>query len=96
MSVAAVLSHTQDMVMVVLEQQWDVLLDMQLQQDEMLKTLFSAESLSFTEQEQQDLFEVQRLNTEILTAAEANKAEIAGKLRNMHQGKSKTGAYQAL
>jgi len=96
MSVATVLSHTQDMLMVVLEKQWDALFDMQLQQDEMLKALFSVENLSFSEQEKQDLFEVQRLNNEILIAAEANKAEIAGKLRNMHQGKSKADAYQHL
>ena len=96
MSVAGILSHTQDMVMVVLEQQWDILLDMQLQQDEMLRSLFLGDDPVFTAKEQQDLFEVQRLNQQILEAAESHKAEVAGKLREMHQGKSKAGAYQSL
>lgn len=96
MSVSAILSYTQDMMMVVLEQQWDILLDMQLKQDAMIKALFSSAETIFTEQDKQDLFEVQRLNQQILTAAEANKADVASKLRGMHQGKSKAGAYQAL
>jgi len=96
MSVSAVLSYTQDMMMVVLEQQWEALLEMQLKQDEMLKALFSGKDPGFTAQEKDDLFEVQRLNQEILTAAELHKTEIASKLRDMRQGKTKAGAYQAL
>ena len=96
MSVSAVLSYTQDMMMVVLEQQWEALLEMQLKQDEMLKSLFLSKSPDFTAQEKDDLFEVQRLNQEILTAAEAHKTEVASKLRDMRQGKAKAGAYQAL
>jgi len=95
-SVASVLSFTQDMMMVVLEQHWDVLLDMQLKQDEMIKELFADKAVSFTGQEQEDLFEVQRLNQQILEAAELHKSEVAHQLRGMKQGKSKTGAYQAL
>ncbi|GEM_PF-6614260 len=95
-SVASVLSFTQDIMMVVLEQQWDVLLDMQLKQDEMIKELFADQTASFTAQEQEDLFEVQRLNQQILQEAELHKAELAHQLRDMKQGKSKTGAYQAL
>jgi len=82
--------------MVVLEQHWDVLLDMQLKQDEMIKELFTDQAVSFTDQEQEDLFEVQRLNQQILEAAELHKSEVAHQLRDMKQGKSKTGAYQAL
>jgi len=95
-SVASVLSFTQDMMMVVLEQHWDVLLDMQLKQDEMIKGLFADQTVRFTDQEQEDLFEVQRLNQQILQAAELHKSEVAHQLRDMKQGKSKTGAYQAL
>jgi len=96
MSVSVVLSYTQDMMLVVLEQQWEDLLDMQLKQDEMLKALFSNKDPDFTAQEKDDLFEVQRLNQEILTAAESHKTEIASKLRDMRQGKTKAGAYQSL
>ena len=96
MSVSTVLSYTQDMMLVVLEQQWEDLLDMQLKQDEMLKALFSSKDPNFTAQEKDDLFEVQRLNQEILTAAESHKTEIASKLRDMRQGKTKASAYQAL
>lgn len=96
MSVSVVLSYTQDMMLVVLEQQWEALLDMQLKQDEMLKALFSSKDPNFTAQEKDDLFEVQRLNQEILTAAESHKTEIASKLRDMRQGKTKASAYQAL
>ena len=96
MSVSAVLSYTQDMMMVVLEQQWEALLEMQLKQDEMLKALFSGKDPNFTVQEKEDLFEVQRLNQEILNAAELHKTEVASKLRDMRQGKTKAGAYQAL
>ena len=83
-------------MLVVLEQQWEALLDMQLKQDEMLKALFSSKDPNFTAQEKDDLFEVQRLNQEILTAAESHKTEIASKLRDMRQGKTKASAYQAL
>ena len=96
MSVSTVLSYTQDMMLVVLEQQWEDLLDMQLKQDEMLKALFSSKDPNFTAQEKDDLFEVQRLNQEILTAAEVHKTEVASKLRDMRQGKTKASAYQAL
>ena len=96
MSVSVVLSYTQDMMLVVLEQQWEALLDMQLKQDEMLKALFSSKDPNFTAQEKDDLFEVQRLNQEILTAAEVHKTEVASKLRDMRQGKTKASAYQAL
>ena len=92
MSVSAVLSYTQDMMMVILEQQWEALLEMQLKQDEMLKALFSSKDPNFTVQEKEDLFEVQRL----LNAAELHKTEVASKLRDMRQGKTKAGAYQAL
>ena len=83
-------------MLVVLEQQWEALLDMQLKQDEMLKALFSSKDPNFTAQEKDDLFEVQRLNQEILTAAEVHKTEVASKLRDMRQGKTKASAYQAL
>ncbi len=96
MSVSTVLSYTQDMMLVVLEQQWEALLDMQVKQDEMLKALFSSKDPNFTAQEKDDLLEVQRLNQEILTAAELHKAEIATKLCDMRQGKTKASAYQAL
>jgi len=96
MLVSEVLSFTQDMMMVVLEQQWDVLPDMQGKQDEMLKALFLDKAYVFTAEEKEALFEVQRLNKDILIAAEAFKAEIAAKLRGMRQGKSKAGEYQSL
>jgi len=95
-TVASVLSYTQDMMMVVLEQKWDVLLAMQLQQDKMIKGLFAKQDVSFTAQEQQDLLEIQSLNQQIMQIAEEHKAEAAHKLRELRQGKSKTGAYQAL
>ena len=96
MLVSEVLSFTQDMMLVVLEQQWEDLPDMQGKQDKMLKTLFSNKGRVFTAEEKEALFEVQRLNKEILNAAERCKADVAGKLREMQQGKSKVGAYQSL
>ena len=84
------------MMMVVLEQQWEALSGMQVKQDEMLKALFSGKHPKFTAQEKDDLFEVQRLNHEILNATELQKSEIASKLRDLRQGKSKASAYQSL
>ncbi len=95
-TVSSVLSYTQDMMMVVLEQQWDIFEDMQRKQDEMIKGLFVNQDASFTAQEQEDLFEIQRLNQQMIQIAEEHKAEAAHKLRELRQGKSKTGAYQAL
>ncbi len=95
-TVSSVLSYTQDMMMVVLEQQWDIFEDMQRKQDEMIKGLFVNQDTSFTAQEQEDLFEIQSLNEQIIQIAEEHKAEAAHKLRELRQGRSKTGAYQAL
>ncbi|MFK5949018.1 MAG: hypothetical protein QM500_09660 [Methylococcales bacterium] len=95
-TVSSVLSYTQDMMMVVLEQQWDIFENMQLKQDEMIKGLFVNQDASFTAQEQENLFEIQSLNQQIIQIAEEHKAEAAHKLRELRQGKSKTGAYQAL
>jgi len=96
MLVSDILSFTQDMMLVVLEQQWEDLPDMQGKQDKMLKTLFSNKGRVFTAEEKEALFEVQRLNKDILIAAETSKDEVAIKLRGMRQGKSKAGAYQSL
>jgi len=93
---AEVLSFTEDMMLSSIEERWDDLIDMQEEQDQMIRGLFSDNGRVFSDQEKQNLFEVQRLNQEILKAAELQKAEIAGKLRDMQQGKSKAGAYQAL
>jgi len=91
-----VLSFTQDMMVCVLEDRWDELIQMQLKQDRMIKDLFSDGERLFLDKEKENLFEVQRLNQEILNAAELHKAEIASKLRELRQGKTKAGAYQAL
>jgi len=96
MSVSTILSYTQDMMMVVIEQHWDVFLDMQLKQDEMLRALFADKGDDFSVEEKADLVEVQRLNQEILSSAEAYKSEVASKLHDMRQGKSQIDAYQAL
>lgn len=95
-AVSDVLVHTEDMMLLVIEERWDELLAMQLVQDEMLRALFSVNKTTFSNQEKEDLFEVQRLNQEILKAAEMHKAGLAGELRSMRQGKAKVGAYQSL
>lgn len=84
------------MMMVVLDRQWSVLFKMQAKQDEMLKKLFVGDKSVFSSQQKDDLFEIQRLNQEILKAAEEGKADIANSLRGLHLGKSKASAYQSL
>jgi hypothetical protein len=91
-----VLSLTQDMMVCVIDGRWDELIEMQLEQDQMIKNLFSDAGRLFLKEEKENLFEVQRLNQEILNAAELHKTEIASKLSDMRQGKSKAGAYQSL
>ncbi len=93
---AAVLAYTQDMMLAAIEEHWDELREMQSNQDAMLQALFSVAGLILSEVEQEELFEVQRLNQEILAAAEAYKGDIASELREMRQGKAKASAYQAL
>ncbi len=93
---AAVLAYTQDMMLAAIEEHWDELREMQLNQDAMLQALFSVADVILSEAEQEELFEVQRLNQEILAAAEAYKGDIAMELREMRQGKAKASAYQAL
>lgn len=93
---SSVLALTQDMMLVVIEQRWDVFMDMQIRQDEMLRQLFAETDLGLSDAEQADLFEVQRLNQEILQAAESHKSDIATEIRAIKQGKSKASAYQAL
>jgi len=95
-SVSDVLLFTQDMLMLVIEEQWDQLMEMQVLQDKMLRQLFAAADSMFSKQEQEDLLEVQRLNQEVLNAAEAHRADIATELRSMRQGQAKASAYQAL
>ena len=95
-SVLDVLSLTQDMMVCVIDEHWDELIEMQLKQDQMIKYLFSDAKRLFLNEEKENLVEVQRLNQEILNAATVHKAEIASKLRDMRQGKTKAGAYQSL
>jgi len=94
--VSFVLSFTEDMMLSAIEERWDDLIEMQLKQDQMLRDVFADTNRMFVDQEKLNLFEVQRLNKEILNAAERCKADVAGKLREMQQGKSKVGAYQSL
>jgi len=94
--VSCVLSFTEDMMLLAIEERWDDLTGMQLKQDKMLRDIFSDTNRVFVDQEKQNLFEVQRLNKEVLNAAERCKADVAGKLREIQQGKSKVGAYQSL
>ncbi len=89
-----VLLYTQDMMLAVIDERWDDLIKMQFVQNTMLKNLFAADMV-FSEQQKQDLFEVQRLNQEIITEAGKHKADIANELRKMHQGKVKVDAYQS-
>ena len=96
LSVLDVLSLTQDMMVCVIDGRWDELIEMQLEQDQMIKHLFSDGERLFLDWEKENLFEVQRLNQEILNAAELHKTEIASKLRDMRQGQTKAGAYQSL
>ncbi len=81
--------------MAIIEQRWDDLLELQAQQDKMLKALFSVANVSFSEQEQEDLLEVQRLNQEVIAAVQEHKAELGSQLRGLQQGKSKVGAYRS-
>ena len=90
-----VLLFTQDMMLAVLEERWDDLIEMQSVQDRMLKDLFAA-TQEFSEQQKEQLFEVQRLNQEIISEADKHKADIANTLRKMSQGKAKINAYQSV
>lgn len=94
-SVLDVLSLTQDMMVCVIDGRWDELIEMQLEQDQMIKNLFSDGERLFLDWEKENLFEVQRLNQEIITEADKHKADIANELRKMHQGKVKVDAYQS-
>lgn len=91
-----VLSYTQDMMMAVIEEDWERLLEMQGEQDQMIRQLFADTARIFSGDEKKDMLEVQRLNQEILSATEAQKFEIADKLRDMKQGKSKAEVYQSV
>jgi len=95
-SVSDVLLFTQDMLLLVIEEQWDQLMEMQVQQDKMLRQLFAAADPMFSKQEKEDLLEVQRLNQEVLKAAEVYRTDIAAELRSMRQGQAKASAYQSL
>lgn len=90
-----VLLFTQDMMLAVMEERWDDLIEMQSVQDGMLKDLFAA-TQEFSEQQKEQLFEVQRLNQEIISEADKHKADIANTLRKMSQGKAKINAYQSV
>lgn len=94
--VSDVLLHAQDMMMAIIEQRWDALAEMQQELDHMLRALFATTDVPFSEQEKNDLVEVQRLNQEIIMAVASHKADLATQLREIQQGKSKVGAYQAL
>jgi hypothetical protein len=94
--VSEALALAQDMMMSVVEGQWDSLMTMQLKQDEMVRQLFATEGLLLTAVEQQDLLELQRLNQEVLNAAENHKLEVAKTLTVMRQGKLKAKTYQSL
>jgi hypothetical protein len=92
---SAVLLYTQDMMLAVIEERWDDLIEMQSVQDAMLHKLFAVNN-GFSVQQKEDLFEVQRLNQEIVREVEAHKGFIASELRKMHRGKDKIGSYLSL
>jgi len=94
--VSDVLLHTQNMMVSVIEGGWEEFREMQLQQDQMIRDLFSDADRVFLESEKDELLEVKRLNQDILLAAESCKADIASELLKMRQGQSKAKAYQAL
>lgn len=89
---SAVLLYTQDMMLAVIEERWDDLIEMQSIQDAMLQKLFTVNN-GFSEQQKEDLFEVQRLNQEIVREVEKRKGDIANELRKMRRGKDKIGTY---
>ncbi len=91
-----ILLHTQEMMINVIEGQWDQLLAKQSRQDLMIKQIFFISDKIFSEREQEELEEVKRLNQEILKATETHRNETAKKLRDMRRGKTKAQAYQAL
>ena len=94
--VSNILLHTQDMMVNVIEGRWEEFQEMQLQQDQMIRDLFSDADRVFLESEKDALLEVKRLNKDILLEAESCKADIASELLKMRQGQSKAKAYQAL
>ncbi len=95
-TVDKVLAFTQEMMLAVIDEQWDTLLEMQSQQDQMFKQLFEPEPPEFTEQERRDLLEIQRLNQDIQLAADQYKSELSEELRSLKKGKAKVSAYQSL
>jgi len=94
--VSDVLSYTEDMMGAAIEDRWDELIEMQAKQDQMIKDIFYPVGRLFLDKEKKELLEVERLNQEILSAAELHKTEIANKLRTMRKGKVKASVYQAL
>jgi len=94
--VGAILTLTQDMMVEVIEGRWDGLIDMQLQQDQLIRALFAIAGKVLLDSEKEDLVEVERLSREIYNAAEIYQADIASKLREMRLGKTKAGVYQSL
>ncbi len=94
-SVSALLAHTQDMMLAVIEQNWESLPRLHSAQDSMIRALFSSPDRLFNSEEQEGLVEVQRLNSEIITAVESHKTDIAQQLRALQQGKNKANAYQS-
>lgn len=94
-TVSDILTFTQDMMLLVIEAQWDALAEMQSQQDAMLRKLFSDSSVVFSEHQKGELVEVQHLNKQMSDAAEIHKMDIVNELRSMRQGKAKANAYQS-
>lgn len=67
------LLHTQEMMLTATEGRWDDLMNMQLTQDKMLKTLFSTTHITFFDLAKNNLDEIQRLNQNILRTIEQSK-----------------------
>ncbi len=93
-SVSELLSHTQDMMMAVIEQSWDDLPGLHDQQDKMIRELFANNERLFSEEEAAALREVQRLSQEVISAVAEHKDVVAQEIRSLRQGKNKADAYQ--
>ncbi len=95
-SVSNALEITQDMLLGAIENAWDRVADLQHKQDALLRQIFT-DSIAFLSTEDLDqIYEIQRLNREILNAAQEHREQLGQQIRTLHQGQNQAKAYRSI
>jgi hypothetical protein len=94
-SVSNALEMTQDMWLGAIENAWDKVASLQNKQDALLRQIFTDSINELSTEDIGHIHEIERLNREILSAAQEHREQLGQQLRSLHQGHNQAKAYRS-